>query len=384
MPSQIQRIRILLSSPGNLSSDRLAVQEVAKQINNDSGRRDGFHIEVVTWETHTRPAIGQESQAVINEQFPKDIDIYVGLLGVYFGKPTKKWRSGTEEEFRLAYESWKATSSPEIMFYFSDSDVSPNEIDASQLQMCKEFRHEISELGVRYEKYFNLADFKIELLRHLSGAVYEVLKNGPQNGDLTEPQEQLHAQLPNYERLRNDYPEIAVEDLLNDGAYHLEEHTKEMERLTEDIERFSRNLNKFTHQLKRSGSDDRRIEVLGRINNEVENYQAKLKERIPIMRNNMEIGLVSTQRAANIVKISELSNQYQNQMNKLTPALNGMREAVSQLRPVVIDANEEVENWPRDGEFGHHKLRLIALHEDFLAYVDNTLRLIDKTAEHFS
>lgn len=107
MVNSIQRIRILLSSPGNLKIDRDAVREVADQINGDSGRRDGFHIEVVSWETHTRPSVGTHPQEIINEQFPDDIDIYLGLLGAYFGTPTRRYKSGTEEEFRLAFDNWQ-------------------------------------------------------------------------------------------------------------------------------------------------------------------------------------------------------------------------------------------------------------------------------------
>lgn len=209
MPNLIQRIRILLSSPGNLQNDRDAVWEVAGQINADSGRRDGFHIEVVSWETHTRPSVGTHPQEIINEQFPNDIDIYLGLLGTYFGTPTIKYQSGTEEEFRLAFESWEKNDFPEIMFYFSISKVDPDEIDTKQLELCKAFKREIGELGVKYEKYDDLMQFKVSFLRHLSDAVREILKKEVGSETSFGPQFEYREFLPNYERLILENPEIA-------------------------------------------------------------------------------------------------------------------------------------------------------------------------------
>ena len=143
MPSEIRRVRILLSSPGNLSEDRKVIREVVETINRDNGRRLGFHAEVVGWETHTRPAAGEYAQAVINEQFPKDIDIFLGLLGSYFGRPTKNYNSGTEEEFYIAHESFSKTGAPQIMFYFSSQAASLDSIDPLHLGLVREFKKKI-------------------------------------------------------------------------------------------------------------------------------------------------------------------------------------------------------------------------------------------------
>lgn len=100
------------------------------------------------WETHTRPAAGEYAQAVINEQFPKDIDIFVGLMGSYFGRPTKNCGSGTEEEFRIAYKNWEKEKKPEIMFYFSDAMTPLSQIDPEQISKRNTFRNNLEKLGV--------------------------------------------------------------------------------------------------------------------------------------------------------------------------------------------------------------------------------------------
>ena len=82
MSSTLQVVRVLLSSPGNLSDDREVVRKVIEEINLDHGRRNGFFVECVGWETHTRPAVGEYPQGVINDQLPHEVDIFVGLMGV--------------------------------------------------------------------------------------------------------------------------------------------------------------------------------------------------------------------------------------------------------------------------------------------------------------
>lgn len=382
MPRQIQRVRVLLSSPGNLTSDRQAVGEVAGQINEDSGRRDGFHIEVVAWETHTRPAAGDEPQAVINQQFPDDVDIYLGMLGVYFGTPTKNWGSGTEEEYRLAYASWERSKSPEIMFYFSDNGIPPSEIDAEQFRLCTEFKKEIGQMGVKYDKYRDLAEFKVLLHRQLSDAVYAVLDKGSKIAGTQEPPEHLRDKLPNYERLRIECPAIVVEDILSDSSSYLEHHAKEMDELNLDVKRFSRDLDKLVKQLNNSASEERKGEVFSKIIRALDNYQHKLRRRVPVLRDDMEASLVGAQRAANIVKLNKLYNIFP--LDQLLEPLKSMESGLQSLSPVILDLNENIKQFPDGNDIGRLKLRLIALHQDFLEYLENSLHLIGKTAACFS
>jgi hypothetical protein len=64
---------------------------------------------------------------VVNRQLPiPEYDIFIGIIWRRFGAPTKRAGSGTEEEFRIAYESWKRNREPrEILFYFCQAPVSP-------------------------------------------------------------------------------------------------------------------------------------------------------------------------------------------------------------------------------------------------------------------
>ena len=167
MPSEIKAIRVFLSSPGNLKEDRELVKEIVSQINIDRGRKDGFYIDLIMWETHTRPSIGNYAQEVINSQIPDDIDIFIGLMGHHFGTPTKDYNSGTEEEFRIAYNRWTKTASPDIMFYFSNFANTLRGINATQLALVQKFKQEISDLGILYSTYSELSEFGYSIRNNL-------------------------------------------------------------------------------------------------------------------------------------------------------------------------------------------------------------------------
>ncbi len=90
MSNDIEQIRILLASPGNLGADRQIVREVVDTIGQDGGRRSGFHAGVPGCETH----------------------------------------------------------SPEIMFYFSNQSSGLRDTAPDQLKLVIEFKQKITKRGV--------------------------------------------------------------------------------------------------------------------------------------------------------------------------------------------------------------------------------------------
>jgi hypothetical protein len=173
MAENVIKPNVLLSSPGNLPEERELVKQVIENINLDSGRREGFVAELVRWETHTRPSVGEYSQAVINEQFPDDIDVFVGMLGAYFGTPTPHWGSGTEEEFRIAFESFQSGGCPEIMFYFHDAASRLSSLNLTEVARVQAFRDMIGQEGVYYWSFQERADLHVLLQRHLNSALLD-------------------------------------------------------------------------------------------------------------------------------------------------------------------------------------------------------------------
>ena len=67
-------------------------------------------LELLRWETSTRPGIGSEPQDIINSQIGDEYDVFIGILWGRIGSPTSKADSGTLEEFERARARWEADS----------------------------------------------------------------------------------------------------------------------------------------------------------------------------------------------------------------------------------------------------------------------------------
>jgi len=93
--------RLFIASPGDVASERDALDRVVREVNQTHGAPLGYVIELWRWETHAVPG-GGRPQAVINDQIP-EYDIFIGIMWRRFGTPTGVAGSGTEEEYRIAY-----------------------------------------------------------------------------------------------------------------------------------------------------------------------------------------------------------------------------------------------------------------------------------------
>src|SRR5262245_46011715 len=108
MSSTLERrvIRVFLASPGDLNEEREALARLVRDINDVLAYlapESRLSIELVRYETHAYPDIGQPQQ-VINRQIPTDYDIFIGAMWARCGTQTSNSPSGTIEEFRRAAE----------------------------------------------------------------------------------------------------------------------------------------------------------------------------------------------------------------------------------------------------------------------------------------
>jgi hypothetical protein len=136
MPTERAIVKIFLSSPGDLETQR---EMIAKRLHSLSRMFDKRNIalEVITGATAS-PRMGRPQEQI---NVISDCDIYVGMIWLRFGTPTggtdqrtgRLFLSGTEEEFRLAYDGWRKTGRPEILFYFCNrapdrlGDINPDQ-----------------------------------------------------------------------------------------------------------------------------------------------------------------------------------------------------------------------------------------------------------------
>jgi hypothetical protein len=133
-------------------------------------------------------------QGEINKQIGA-YDIFVGIMWKRFGTPTGKANSGTEEEFRRAYDMWEKNKTPRILFYFCTKPFMPkSQEDVEQIGRVIKFHNELSTKGTmgEYSDHENFSDtIRVDLTRVI-GEIFQRTFDDDQNllhkyWDLLEP-----------------------------------------------------------------------------------------------------------------------------------------------------------------------------------------------------
>jgi len=232
-------LQVFAASPGDMNDERSVLPEVISEFNQTWGSRNGVTLELLRWETHSRPGIGEDGQDVINNQIGDEYDIFLWLMWGRFGTPTNRAESGTEEEFKLAYARLKdAPGSVQIMFYFKEAGIPPSKIDSTQLRKVQDFKKTISaECGALYHEFETTEQFQTKVRMHLSALVQDWM-----DGNVT-------AQLP--ESL--DEPEVETAPTENDPLANLAalEHELDEEGVIELVEIASEAMNEVTNIIQR-------------------------------------------------------------------------------------------------------------------------------------
>lgn len=172
-----QIFKCFIASPSDTEKEREICDKVFREINGTIGNIFNFRIESLKWENNVRPSLGDEGQAIINEQIGNEYNVFIGIMYKKFGTPTSKAGSGTEEEFNNAYERHQAKENLEIMFYFNDkAPTILSEINPAELLKVNKFKSKLGQLGI-YAKYIGVEDFEEKLRKHLSKYFIDQFKN---------------------------------------------------------------------------------------------------------------------------------------------------------------------------------------------------------------
>ena len=174
MPIQTTLLRVFVASPSDVIEERLALEQVFQQVNLMVGEKARIRLDLIKWETHAYPSIGDDPQSVINDQIGDEYDIFIGIIWKTMGTPTGRDLSGTAEEFSRAYARFKENPDAiRVMFYFKETPVSPSELDPQQLSMIKDFRDGLGDKGVLYWTYKEIVEFEKLIGVHLSRHIYD-------------------------------------------------------------------------------------------------------------------------------------------------------------------------------------------------------------------
>lgn len=173
-------IRVFASSPSDVAYERRQLAKVVAELNTTFRvlfPETPIVLELIRWETHVHPDMGDDAQDVVMRQIG-DYEIFFGIMWSRFGTPTRRAGSGTEEEFRSAYEGWLKGGIPShLLFYFSRARIPAEEAraGAEQLARVRTFREELSQRGLVWH-YSSKAAFADTVRPHLVDVVAELLR----------------------------------------------------------------------------------------------------------------------------------------------------------------------------------------------------------------
>ena len=119
---KLKKLRIFAASPSDVATERAKLETVITALK-PMANYLGLILEVIDWR-EVVPDVGRPQQIIFDQLKPTSWDVFIGILWHRFGTPpgakdkkSKDYLSGTEEEFKIAYELWKQYGKPRIIFY---------------------------------------------------------------------------------------------------------------------------------------------------------------------------------------------------------------------------------------------------------------------------
>ncbi|MEO7840120.1 MAG: tetratricopeptide repeat protein [Anaerolineales bacterium] len=162
MSESLKKLRIFAASPSDVASERAKLETVVDSLKPMADYL-GLTLEVIDWRSVV-PDAGRPQQIIFDQLKPTSWDIFIGILWHRFGTPPgakdktgKDYLSGTEEEFRTAYELWKQHSKPRMVLYRCTRAL-PFDVDPDQLKNVRAFFKLIEDVKGDYPTLYQAFD----------------------------------------------------------------------------------------------------------------------------------------------------------------------------------------------------------------------------------
>jgi hypothetical protein len=162
MPYDARVVKVMIASPGDVSTERQIVREVLQEWNAIHSEDRALVLLPIGWDTHSTPELGDRPQAIINNQILADCDLLVAIFWTRIGTATGNAVSGTVEEIDEHVNVGKPA-----MLYFSSAPVRPDSVVEEQYRALKAFKQRCLDRGL-VETYESVGEFRDKFFRQLS------------------------------------------------------------------------------------------------------------------------------------------------------------------------------------------------------------------------
>lgn len=348
MPEIISKYRIFLASPSDLTEERESIDGVISELNLNYGNPNNIIIEILKWEINSAPGISNDSvQALINNDIP-EYDLFIGLLWMKFGTPTKLFDSGTEEEFELAYSKFiKDPNSIQILFYFKNAlPLSFDDIDPEQLLKVRKFKSALGDKNILFWNFDQKEDLcrflrahipaRIEGLRKISILPVAKIETDTVNIEVTVEYEEFGI---------IDYQEL-IEESFSTSTHSLSIISEATSWIGKEMNKKTKEINKLILQNNNQpiGFKVQR-NIYDRTASVMNDFAKRIEPEIPIYFFHFEKGIDSFSKLINIYK-----SDFKNKNEEISDAKTSLKDLIDNI-PGTIENTKEflqtLESWPR-------------------------------------
>lgn len=193
----MKTIRIFISSPGDVQQERKIAHKVITELNNQFAKY--LHIEILMWENFPLTADSTFQEGIDYFLRSDVIDFAIFILWSRMGTPLCKkfvrqdgtcYQSGTEYEFDMMMNLFKAKGWPRILTYVKQSDQTPTNLsNVKELEeylqqkerlrsfITEHFRDEETNSNYAYLQFGENASFEHKFREHLKALIKPILGN---------------------------------------------------------------------------------------------------------------------------------------------------------------------------------------------------------------
>lgn len=375
---KITLLKIFVASPGDVADERSVLKQVIDELNLLLVKTRGIQLDLVKWETHSYPNIGEDTQSVINEQIGEEYDIFVGILWKHFGAPTKKAMSGTEEEFDRAYNRFKKDPNQlRVMIYFNEAPVSPSELDPEQFMLIRKFQSELGKKGVLYWTYTAVDEFASLVRIHLSQHINDFGKTWGKDSE--EPQVEIAIPEEEPQKIEDDEEEGFL-DLLEVGTDNFETSTEILKLIAQHInelgEKTSGNVNELNNLPKPVNAKQAK-RIINKSAEDLEHFSERMNAEVPRLTKTYSLAIKSYARAVELWPDFDLEDK--SDIEDALDVVKGLKQSLFTLQESISEFRSSISRMPRiTTRYRRAKRNSLAATDNFL---DEMTRYINITIE---
>ncbi len=374
MPNNLRVFRVFVASPGDLQPEREALEGAIAELNQTTGSTLGLRLDLLRWGTSTHPSMGEDPQAVINEQIADDFDIFIGMLWCRLGQPTPRAESGTVEEFERALARWRADpSTVEVMIYFKDAPIHPSKIDAGQLQGVHTFQERVKQEGLT-STFSSTDEFLTAIRIHLTRVL-----QGWGSRSINVSQTQLRRE---DETIQDNEEESGFLDLIELSTENFALSTSASERITVHIRDLGDATEEATAKLQDTDYSTQEgvahaKRIINSLAERMNNFSTRLRSDTSILRDTFGRAIHATQASAEL--LPDFRGDPSQQLDQNVQMLKSLEATIMDTREKIESFRHSVESTPRmTTQFNRAKRGTGETLEQLEATLDEELRLVSE------